>query len=76
MLTGAMDSADTATHDAIPRPETRTVAPNFVTDAIDDDLRAGRIDEVVTRRYRSTSLVSYEDGAWRLWHLHVSPSEG
>ena len=32
--------------------------------------------EVVTRRYRSTSLVSYEDGAWRLWHLHVSPSEG
>ena len=28
----------------------------------------------VRKRYRSTSLVSYEDGAWRLWHFHVSPA--
>ena len=30
-------------------PATRTVKPNFITEVIDDDLRSGRVDRVVTR---------------------------
>jgi hypothetical protein len=37
--------------------------------------RTGKRDgRTVAQRYRSTSLVSYERGAWKLWHLHVSPA--
>ncbi len=43
-----MDAADPPA-DLIPSEDARRVAPNFVTDAIDDDLRAGRVREVVTR---------------------------
>lgn len=31
-------------------------------------------DRIEVRRYRSTSLVSYTPGGWKLWHLHVSPA--
>lgn len=35
--------------DLIPAPEARRVSPNFITDVIDEDLRAGRHAHVVTR---------------------------
>lgn len=34
---------------AIPAPEERRVTPNFITDIIDDDLRTGYVNEVITR---------------------------
>jgi glutaminyl-tRNA synthetase len=35
--------------DRIPAPEARRVAPNFITDIIDEDLKSGRHTQVVTR---------------------------
>ncbi|MFL5356132.1 glutamine--tRNA ligase/YqeY domain fusion protein [Archangium sp.] len=35
--------------DLVPAPEARRVSPNFITDVIDEDLRAGRHTRVVTR---------------------------
>ena len=32
-------------------------------------------DEIQTKRYRSTSLVSHTKRGWKLWHFHVSPAE-
>ncbi len=47
MSTNALDARTAAAK--IPADENRTVTPNFITDIIDEDIRAGRISEVVTR---------------------------
>lgn len=37
--------------------------------------RTRKVNGVLERkRYRSTSLVSYRDGRWVLWHFHLSPA--
>ncbi|MEM7309064.1 MAG: hypothetical protein AAF682_20440 [Planctomycetota bacterium] len=46
---------------------------SYATLELERTARGG--DEVVTRRYRSTSLVAHRDGDWSIWHLHVSPSK-
>lgn len=40
---------DEGARSRIPRDDERTVAPNFVTAAVDRDLESGRVDRVVTR---------------------------
>lgn len=48
-------------------------SPDISFAALQFERTRGVGDEILTERYRSTSLVSHTERGWELWHIHISP---